>query len=272
MRVRNTDLNIRIGISGFSYEDWIGHVYPKGIHSGEMLPYYSGKLGFDIVELNYTYYTMPTVAGVAGLLDKVPEDFEFVAKAHSSMTNKIKGDDGSYLRDEASCEVFIAGLEPMIDSGRLKCVLAQFPMKFAREEGALEHLEWFAGKMGSVRLAFELRDKSWVTQSVFDKLRGLGVSYCVVDGPEISRLPPFMPVATSPLAYFRFHGRNRKWFGVPSHVRYNYLYSDEELRQFLSPIRKVASTAEETLVFFNNHFRGAAVKNALRLRELLETT
>ncbi|MGK7344518.1 MAG: DUF72 domain-containing protein [Candidatus Nitrospinota bacterium M3_3B_026] len=271
MRVRNTDLNIRIGTSGFSYEDWVGTVYPKGTKKSDMLSYYARDLGFDVVELNYTYYTMPSAKSVEGLLKSVPEDFEFVVKVSGSLTHRIRGADGAFLRDEGAVETFLGGLRPMIESGRLKCVLAQFPMKFRRDENSMAHLRWLAEAMRSVRLAVEFRNSGWVAQSVFNTLRELGAAYCVVDEPDLPGLSPFTPVVTSPLAYFRFHGRNRRWFNVPSTVRYDYRYTDEELRRFLPPIRKLAAEAEQTLIFFNNHFQGSAVSNAMKLRELLET-
>ena len=272
MKVNTAGLNISIGTSGFSYEDWIGPVYPEGTKKGDMLSCYARELGFRIVELNYTYYTQPSARGVEGMLKNTPEDFVFVVKAHSSMTHKIRDGNGAYIRDEGAIETFFSGLAPMIDSGRLKCVLAQFPVKFSRNDGSIEHLKWFAEAMSRAPLAVELRSASWVAQSVFDLLRSLAVTYCVADCPDLPRLARFTPVLTSSMAYFRFHGRNRRWFNVPTNERYNYRYQDEELRQFLDPVRRLASMAEETLIFFNNHFQGAAVKNALKLKDLLEKT
>lgn len=271
MRVRNSELNIRIGTSGFSYEDWVGPVYPRGTKKGDMLSFYARELGFDVVELNYTYYTMPSATSVEGLLKSVPEDFEFVAKAHGSLTHKIRGADGAFIRDEAAAAAFQEGLRPMIEAGRLKCVLAQFPMKFRRDEGSMAHLRWLLEALRPLRLAVEFRHAGWVAQSVFETLRELGAAYCVVDEPDLPGLSPFTPVVTSPLAYFRFHGRNTRWFNVPASTRYNYRYQNEELRLFLSPIRSLASQAEQTLIFFNNHFQGGAVANAMKLREMLET-
>lgn len=272
MEVRDTKPNIRIATSGFSYDDWVGPVYPKGTAKGNMLQYYSTELGFDMVELNYTYYTQPSARGVEGLLENSPDDFEFVVKAHRSMTHDIRDRDGAYIRDEGAVAAFLAGLEPMIEAGRLKCVLAQFPLKFRKDDGAIEHLKWLRDKTRSVRLAVELRDRSWMAQSVFDMLRSYGITYCAADGPPLEPLAPFTPVTTSSMAYFRLHGRNIKWFNVPSNVRYDYRYSREELRQLVTPIRNAASRVKETLVFFNNHFQGSAVANARELRELLETT
>jgi len=260
---------ILVGTSGFSYDDWIGPVYPKGTKKEEMLHYYSHELGFKIVELNFTYYTMPAAKTFESMLNHVPEDFTFVVKTHGSMTHKIRGSDGSLIRDESVFEAFIEGLKPLAESGKLKCVLAQFPIKFSRGGDTEDHLKWFAEKMKPLKLVVELRNQNWLAQSVFDLLKSVDAGYCVVDEPDLPKLTPFTPVVTSDIAYFRFHGRNQKWFDVPVNVRYDYLYSDIELRSFLEPVKNVIAQAPETLMFFNNHFMGSAVKNANAMKELL---
>ena len=79
----------------------------------------------------------------------------------------------------------------------------------------------------------------------------------------------FVGGISADLAYFRLHGRNRNWFNVPRDIRYDYLYSDEELRQFIEPIGKVSGEAAETLIFFNNHPKGSAIENAKTLKNIL---
>jgi len=263
---------IRIGTSGYSYDDWIGPVYPKGIAKGEMLEYYVTELKFNSVELNYTYYAMPSAKAVEGMVEKTGDDFKFVVKAHSSITHRIRDNEGGYVRDESAVEAFLDGIAPMIQSGRLISVLAQFPVKFSRTEGAIEHLKWLASMVSPVSLTVELRNSSWVAQSVFQLLKSIGASYCIVDEPTIPKLAPFTPVSTANLAYFRFHGRNTNWFDVPAHQRYNYLYDDLELRQFLEPVKKIASISGETVMFFNNHYGGSSVTNANQMKQLLGYT
>ncbi|MBI4665994.1 MAG: DUF72 domain-containing protein [Nitrospinae bacterium] len=261
--------SILIGTSGFSYDDWIGPVYPEGIQKGDMLRYYSHELGFKVVELNFTYYTMPSPRVFESMLKETPEDFYFVVKAHSSMTHKIRAEDGSFLRDEGAFEAFLKGVEPLTQAGRLKCALAQFPMKFNRTADAVEHLKWVAESLKSIRLTVEFRNSAWVSQSVFNTLKSLDVGYCVVDEPDLPGLVPFTPVVTASPAYVRYHGRNPKWFNTPINVRYDYLYPESELRGTLGDMARITRSADETLVFFNNHFRGSAVKNAKMMIELL---
>ena len=95
------------------------------------------------------------------------------------------------------------------------------------------------------------------------------MGYCIVDEPKLPQLMPFNPEATSPIGYFRFHGRNPNWFNVPASVRYDYLYGEEELREFIFPIKMIASKTEKVFVFFNNCHAGSAVKNATMLIRLL---
>jgi uncharacterized protein YecE (DUF72 family) len=260
---------ILIGTSGFSYEDWIGPVYPAGTKKEEMLSYYSRELGFNIVELNFTYYKQPSSIGMDRMLKAVPDGFSFVVKAHESMTHKIRSADSSFIRDEGAFGTFLNGVAPLAQSGRLKCVLAQFPNKFQRNRDTVDHLKWFADRLKTVRLVVEFRNESWVSQSTFDLLKGLGVGHCVVDEPDLPDLVPFTPVFTANPAYFRFHGRNLRWFNDSSAQRYNYLYSESELRSTLASITSISSVADETLIFFNNHFHGSAVKNARMLKELV---
>ena len=90
-----------------------------------------------------------------------------------------------------------------------------------------------------------------------------------MDEPPLPQLIPFYPVATSPIGYCRLHGRNLSWFNVPSSVRYDYLYSADELRSFLAPLQRIAALSESVYIFFNNCHAGSAVKNALMLVAML---
>jgi len=95
------------------------------------------------------------------------------------------------------------------------------------------------------------------------------LGYCCVDEPSLPELVPFVPRITSSIAYFRFHGRNTNWFNVPVSERYNYLYSDKELKKFVPVIQSSEAAAEKTYCFFNNCHNGQAAKNALKIKSLL---
>jgi uncharacterized protein YecE (DUF72 family) len=260
---------IMIGASGFSYDDWVGPVYPAGMKKGDMLHYYAEALKFSMVELNFSYSTQPTAATCQGLIDKTPDSFEFVIKLHQDMTHNIRDERGDFIRNDGAVDDFLRGIEPLITSDRLICALAQFPLKFKREDQAQEHIAWLAKRFDGVPLVVEVRHESFGTQSFFEFLSSLNVGYCVADGPDTAKLPKFTPVATSNIGYFRFHGRNRNWFGVPPEVRYDYRYDEGELRSLIGPVTTVSKKARRTLAFFNNHYRGSAITNATRFRELV---
>ncbi len=100
-------------------------------------------------------------------------------------------------------------------------------------------------------------------------LRRHDLGYCVVDEPKLPGLMPFFPAATTDLAYVRFHGRNPNWFRAPASVRYDYLYSEQELAEKLPAVLALAGKTKKTLVFFNNCHLGSAAKDALKLARMI---
>ncbi len=261
---------IKLGTSGFSFDDWRGTVYPPKIKKQDMLAYYERELGFKCLELNSTYYTLPSQKSMEGMLRKVSADFEFTVKAYRGMTHDIWEEDRKTLLDNREVfEKFKFSMAPLRERGNLACVLAQFPPWFHPNKVSLDYLRVFGERLRGVPLVVEFRNHAWHNDATLDFLRENGLGYCVVDEPRLPRLMPFNPGATSAVGYFRLHGRNPNWFNVPTSVRYDYLYSDEELREFLGPIHKVEALTQATFVFFNNCHVGSAVRNGLRLREML---
>ncbi|VAX24413.1 hypothetical protein MNBD_NITROSPINAE01-48 [hydrothermal vent metagenome] len=260
---------IVVGTSGFSYGDWVGRVYPDDIKKEKMLSFYASDLGFRLVELNDTYNTVPVTGWAENLLNDVTAGFAFVVKAHKSMTRNIYDRDGAYIRDEEAVEAFMAGVNPLVDANALKCIIAQFPVRFARSDGAFAHIKWLAGSVAPVPLVVEFRNINWMAKSAFDKLHEIGVGYCSVDGPELPEFPNFTPAGTAPVSCVRLCGRNKNWFDVKGSARYDYNYSNFELKQLTEPIRKIAETSADVIVLFNNYTNGASVKNAKILKELL---
>ena len=118
----------------------------------------------------------------------------------------------------------------------------------------------------------EFRHRAWMREEVFAFLKDIGVGFCCVDEPPLPRLMPFAARRTSDIAYFRFHGRNKNWFGASVSERYNYLYAEEELKSFLPDLRRLARGATATYAFFNNCHDGSAAKNAMQLKGFLGIT
>lgn len=251
---------IHIGTSGFSYDDWIGPVYPEGLPSRDHLAFYARE--FSTVEINTTYYRVPNVSMVQGWANKTPAGFLFSVKAYQGLTHE---------REEPDFASFVAALQPLVEAGKLACVLAQFPYSFHPTPDNRGYLGRLRDGFGDLPVVVEFRNAGWVGQPTFDLLRSLELGFCCVDEPRLKGLLPPVAVATGPVAYVRFHGRNAaKWYNhEQAWERYNYTYSTAELAEWTPKLRKLDAAAELTLVYFNNHYVGQAARGARDLGQLL---
>lgn len=261
---------IKIGTSGFSFPDWKGVVYPPGLPEKEMLPFYEKELGFKALEVNFTYYTLPSQKSFTAMTKKTSKDFEFVVKSFRGMTHEIRDQESGEISENREIfKKFKYSLLPLKEEGKLACVLAQFPYGFFPNPANLNYLKRFKEEMEEIPLVFEFRNRIWLREETFRFLERNGIGFCVVDEPKLPKLMPYLPRATSEIGYFRFHGRNPNWFNVPTSVRYDYLYSEKELREFIPDIQEISQKTAKTLVFFNNCHAGSAAKNAVQLAKLL---
>ncbi len=261
---------IKIGTSGFSFPDWKGTIYPADIRDRDMLSYYEKELGFDVLEVNFTYYTLPSPKSFEAMSQKTSDHFEFVVKSFKGMTHEIRNrETGEWMDHQEVFKKFKSSLLPLIERGRLTCVLAQFPYGFFPNRENFGYLQRFKEQMEGVPLVFEFRNQTWLKKGIFQFLEKNGIGYCVVDEPKLPKLMPYLPGATSEIGYFRFHGRNPNWFNTPISVRYNYLYNEEELKEFIPDIQSISQKTLKTLVFFNNCYSGYAAKNAAQMAKLL---
>lgn len=263
---------IKIGTSGYSFPDWVGTIYPENIKRENMLEYYEKKLGFNMVELNYTYYTLPSQGAISSILKKTSPNFEFTVKANKGMTHDlIDKTTGERIDNADIFNKFKYSIDPLVKENRLSCVLAQFPYSFHFNKEGIKYLERFKELIGEMPLVVEFRNIRWHNLETLESLKKLEIGYCVVDEPKLKGLMPFFPVVTSKLGYFRLHGRNPNWFDAPASIRYDYLYSKEELKGFISPIKNVDKQVAKTLVLFNNCHAGSAAKNAIQLAKMLDS-
>jgi uncharacterized protein YecE (DUF72 family) len=252
---------LRIGTSGFLYEDWRAILYPRGLPKNRFLERYAEE--FDSVELNFTYYAMPTAKTLGRLVRRTPDGFGFSTKLHRSMTHERDAEEAAY-------RAFLEALRPMVDGGRLLAVLGQFPQSLHPDRAAREHLERLRERFRELPLVYEFRNRAWIRDEVRRWLRRLGVGYCCVDQPALPNLVPAVLWATAPTAYVRLHGRNAtQWYDGDAATRYDYRYAPHELGEWKERLVRLAPKAETTLVYFNNHFRGNAVHNARELKGLL---
>jgi uncharacterized protein YecE (DUF72 family) len=260
---------IRVGTSGYSFPDWKGPVYPQGLANDEMLPFYEKELGFPAVEINYTYYRLPSAKTMQAMVDRTSPGFEFTVKFSKEMTHDIFNDDWSIKDNPDAFQQFMEGVQPLIAAERLACLLAQFPYAFIKKPATIEHLLRCKERVGAIPLVAEFRHHSWATPVTYESLRRHNIGWCVVDEPALPKLLPFVPELTSDIGYFRFHGRNMEWFKAQRDERYNYLYSGTEMQSFVPHIKNMQSSAKKVFVFFNNCHHGKAAINAKEMTALL---
>ncbi len=258
-------MTIRIGTSGFSFDDWVGRVYPRDLPKREWLAYYARE--FSTCELNFSYYRIPDARTLAQIAAKVPEDFVFSIKAYRGITHQREDPDPQMER-------FSEALAPLIDQGKLACVLAQFPHSFHTNPENRAYLRRVREGLGDLPVVVEFRSREWISGRTFEELHDLNLGFCCVDQPRFKNLIPPVAVATGPVAYARFHGRNRAkwWEHDEAWERYDYSYTDEELMEWVPKIRALEGEASLTLVYMNNHWQGQAVSSARSLRSLLQET
>lgn len=253
-----------IGTSGYSYSDWVGPFYPPGTKQSEYLRYYSDH--FNVTELNFTYYRQPEAGMIRRMAETVGDGFTFSVKAHRTLTHDI---DPAQLGQET--RTFLEGIEPLRMDSKLSTVLLQFPHSFHYTSENRKYLDALSRGFDQVPLAVEFRGRDWQRSSVYKELENRGVALVNVDEPRLPNLPEPTSLVTSDLAYVRFHGRNsRNWWSGDNVSRYDYFYSEKELTEWISRIRGMMEVAGVVLLVFNNHSRGQAVQNAVKLREMLE--
>jgi uncharacterized protein YecE (DUF72 family) len=250
---------IYLGTSGYSYKDWVGPWYPAGTASRDMLSLYADR--FRAVEINYTYYRQPSARTVAAMARKVPPEFRMVFKANAETTHE---------RNRDAAGPFKEGIEPARDAGVFAGVLAQFPYSFRNEPANRDYLKQLAEDFEGCGLVVEFRNRTWSKMSTLDLLRDLGLGFCCVDEPyELGLMPP-VAEATTATGYVRFHSRDGKKWYAGAKERYDYLYSPEELAEWVPKVKKVGDVTESAYVFFNNCHAGHAAVNAEQFRDMLK--
>ncbi len=253
---------IHIGTSGYSFKDWKGPFYPVKITSSEMLSFYARH--FKLVEINSTYYAIPRVEVFERMAENTPPDFQFMVKANSGMTHERSDNQSIFDRFEDA-------IQPLVEAGKFKGILAQFPWSFKNTEENRQYLKLCKERLAEYPLIVEFRHISWILEPLFGFLRDMGISYCAVDEPNLPGLVPPKTAATTDLGYVRFHGRNAEmWWGGDAAQRYNYLYTEQELKEWVPKIKQLAASTQEIYVLFNNCHAGYAAKNAKTMQNMLQ--
>ena len=278
-----------------------GRFYPASAKSAEeRLRYYSSQ--FRLVEVDSTYYSLPQERVSALWGARTPDDFIFDIKAFrlftqhptpvkvlpkdigASLNTELRGKANVYLRElpaELATEMwnrFKNAILPLRATGKLGALLLQFPPWFLPGPENRDYLLGLKERLKDFRLAIEFRNGSWFTERNEEKtlvfLRENAFSLVCVDEPQgfKSSVPP-VAQATASLALVRFHGRNRETWekkGISASERFNYLYSDKELKEWVPKIGYLKAKAEQVHILFNNCYQDKAAVNARQMSKLLE--
>ena len=292
---------IRIGTCSWADEALSKHWYPPGVPPRARLPWYAER--FSTVEVDSTYYRVPDEKMVQGWADRTPDGFVMHVKAFGLMTRhpvkleQVPPDlrDGMPVDERGRVDrpprelragvfrTFLDALEPLRASGKLGGILFQMPPYVVWKPSSLDYLEWARDQVGGDGFLFEPRHRSWYAEDIRgDLLRWLEerrMTWVVVDAPKTdgANVPETLVATTTPVAYVRFHGRNAGTWNVrggSAAQRFDYLYGEDELREWVPALGRLSSEAEEAYAFFNNNNQtngvAQAPAGALLLRKLLE--
>lgn len=241
-----------IGTSGWSYKEWSGVFYPAP--NTNKLSFYSKV--YRTAEVDSTFYAFPSKGLVLGWARHTPDDFVFSVKLPRAMTHEKRLEPGKGV--ESELVRFLSLMKPLIASGKMGPVLVQLPPSYSYQNDYEKLRRFLEVIPDDVRFAVEFRHPSWLREDVWSLLRSRNVANVIVDEPL---LPPDT-VVTADFAFIRWHGRGtRPW--------YNYRYREAELKAWVPKVVEVTSRARKTFGYFNNHFRGFAVENSLKMMGML---
>lgn len=259
---------LHIGPAGWSYKDWQGIVYPsprpRGFHEATYLAEY-----FSTIEINTSFYQPLKPEHCRQWIERVAANSQFVFTA--KLWQRFTHQTDATAEEERETR---AGFDVLREAGKLGAVLLQFPFSFHQTPENVAYLKGLAERFHDYPLVVEVRHSSWNDPAFFRLLHEIGVGFCNIDQPLIGRSLKASEIATAPVGYIRLHGRRYDtWFNddpeLPSHERYNYLYSEAELAPWSQRIRTVEKSSRTTFVITNNHFEGKGVVNALQLINML---
>jgi uncharacterized protein YecE (DUF72 family) len=263
---------VRLGTCSFADEGLLKAWYPKGVSTSKArLAYYAER--FDTVEVDSPFYHLPDPAVTGRWAQRTPPEFVFHVKAHATMTHHEPAE-----QKQAFAE-FRASLEPLELSGKLCGILLQYHPRFVKSPEAKEELSRVRALLDSLVPLVEFRHRSWLEEGertdTFAFLERNGLAYVSVDAPptRASNVLPSVAAATHRVAYVRFHGRNVRTWNIKaekSSERFNWLYSAEELAEWVEKLGRLADDADEVYGMFNNNRDDFAPRSATILRGLLD--
>lgn len=238
--------DIRIGTSGFHYKHWKGPFYPEQMPADAMLDFYTQH--FDTVELNNSFYRLPSAEAFSAWRDATPANFVFAVKASRFITHHKKLKEPEHALDNLLPRAVHLGK-------KLGRVLFQLPPKWRVNPECLQNL--LAILPSEIRYGFEFRERSWMSAEIFGILREFNAALYIY---ELAGYQP--PVAiTADFTYVRLHG--------PESGKYQGSYSEQQLSRWARQIESWAKQLKAIYFYFDNDQAGYAATNALRLRDMV---
>ncbi len=270
---------VRLGTCSWADEGLLKRWYPRGVRSAaDRLAYYAER--FDCVEVDSPFYRLPSPETAQKWAERTPDGFVFHAKASGEMTGHREATPGSVPGTERAFTEFREALEPLEAAGKLRGVLLQYPSGFVKSQEAKQKLATVRALLDPLVPMVEYRHRSWMQEDeradTLSYLERQGLAYVSVDSPRTraSNVLPPIAAATHPLAYVRLHGRNWRTWNVrgarSSAERFDWMYSAEELAEWVEPLGRLAEEAEEVYAMFNNNRYDYAPRSAAELRRLLD--
>lgn len=265
---------IRIGLAGWGDHDAL---YEQGIAARDRLKAYSRY--FRTVEVDSSFYAVQSPDQFARWAGDTPKDFTFVIKAYQGMTGHSRGRI-PFQDTETMFRAFRESIRPVVEAGKLTCVLFQYPPWFDCTRTNVEQLRQAKRLMGDLPLALEFRHQSWFMPEMREKTLAFmtkeGWVHSICDEPQagVGSIPTVLHPTDDRLTLVRMHGRNAaNWNqgGGPNwrEVRYLYRYSESELLEWKEHLTALQKQTKEICIIFNNNSGGDAAHNALELMRLL---
>ncbi len=261
---------LAFGTAGWSYDDWVGIVYPSQKPSKNYHPLRYLLPFIDAVEINVTYYRpispRTTKSWIRILSEK--ENMKVITKLWQTLTHELE-------LTEANIHTFLYGIEPFFEYQGFMGVLAQFPYRFHATEQNLAYIRTLCESLHHIRVFCEFRHVSWLKARVIHELQTIpNCEWVTIDHPRAGYSSmPFSARIFHEWGYLRLHGRNRSaWFHDKAgrNERYNYFYSTAELKNIWKRFASVLTRARGGLVIANNHFAGKGLANILTLKALVQ--
>jgi uncharacterized protein YecE (DUF72 family) len=273
---------VRMGTSGYSFEDWVGIFFPPRrakIEEKDRFAFYQRY--FSFLELNTTFYREPDISFFLDMEKRSKADLLVTVKAHKGISHSSAWDQAE---GRALMERHVSAVSPLVETGRFYSFLIQLEDHRERSQKILDYLRFAAEPAIAKRMDIhiEFRHVSWHRTEVLQVLKDAGIGVCNTEIPPVSHAFPLKAYATTPKGYVRYSGRNlASWYPPKKAItnrdqiearnaRYDYNYNEREIRERADGQVKLLEKVDQLAIAYNNHYQAQAVLNAIRNLEILK--